>query len=89
MQFVDEKSREIMASYTPDNPIYHSSGYTLNMPLGLQGYPGWERDRPELLQSLYAERDSLGIVVEDDLFQEPVEDEEEDMKSVFDGLDEE
>lgn len=83
MQVHDEKSQEVLLGYVPDNPVVGKHGYTLNMPLGLQDYPGWQAHQPELIQRIYAERDSLGIVIEDDLWNEPVD---EPTGSPFDEL---
>lgn len=85
MQIHDVESQERFMSYVPANPIVGEHGYTLNMPLGLQDYPGWQNHQPELIQRIYTERDSLGIVVKDDFWSEPVN---EPTGSPFDELDE-
>jgi hypothetical protein len=77
---------EGFANAIPDNPIMHRSGYTLNMPLGLQNYPGWQHDEPEAVAAIIAARKELGIVIADDLLQEPGE--VEAIGSPWDVLDE-
>lgn len=69
--WIDREDAQALIEGTPENPIYHSSGYTVNMPLGLQGIPGWTHEFPEIVADILKTRDLLGIVIEDDLLSEP------------------
>lgn len=55
----------------PDDVVTDiETGYALNMPLGPQDYPGWQLDRPEVIQRLMRLREEAGIVISDDMFVE-------------------
>ena len=44
------------------------SGYAINMPLGPQDYPGWQKDKPEVVERLLELRKTWQIRVPDDEF---------------------
>lgn len=51
----------------PDEVIVDpETGYTVNMPLGPQDYPGWQNDKPEVVQRIMEMRKERSIVVADD-----------------------
>lgn len=47
------------------------TGYAVNIPLGYQGYPGWQHDQPEVIQRIQLLRRELGIIIDDDHFIQP------------------
>jgi hypothetical protein len=47
------------------------TGYAVNIPLGYQGYPGWQHDHPEVIQRIQLLRRELGIIIDDDHFIQP------------------
>ena len=51
----------------PDEVIIdQASGYAVNVPLGYQGYPGWQHDYPDVIAHIYAARKELQILIVDD-----------------------
>lgn len=48
--------------------IDFETGYAIDLPLGPQGYPGWQDDMPQVIARIRKLREDLGIVVEDDEF---------------------
>ena len=44
------------------------TGYSINVPLGPQTYPDWDKHNPELYERIKQARKELGIVIEDDMF---------------------
>lgn len=51
-----------------NNYVDPVSGYAVNMPLGPQDYPGWQEDRPDVVEQITGIRRLNEIVVPDDEF---------------------
>ena len=50
-----------------DLPIIDKkSGFAINRPLGLQGWPGWWNECPDIKERILETRKMFGIVVADD-----------------------
>lgn len=49
----------------PDEVILDESGYSVNIAVSLQGYPGWWNDDPETYARIKATRERLGITIDD------------------------
>jgi hypothetical protein len=47
------------------------TGYAVNIPLGYQGYPGWQHDHPEIIGRIQLLRRELGVRIDDDHFLQP------------------
>ncbi len=47
------------------------TGYAINVPLGYQGYPGWQTENPEIIARIYSLRTANGIIVVNDFFVAP------------------
>jgi hypothetical protein len=47
------------------------TGYAINYPLGWQDYPGWQLDRPEIIDRINQMRVQMGIYVANDFFTIP------------------
>lgn len=47
------------------------SGYAINMPLGPQDYPGWQNDKPEVVERILELRQTWQVLVPDDQFADP------------------
>lgn len=51
----------------PDEVIIDkATGYAVNIPLGYQGYPGWQHDFPDVVARIYEARKELQILIVDD-----------------------
>lgn len=46
------------------------TGYSINIPLGWQDYPGWQNDRPEVVERINAIRAANRIYVANDFWME-------------------
>lgn len=47
------------------------TGYAINVPLGYQGYPGWQTENPDIIARIYSLRTANGIIVVNDFFVSP------------------
>lgn len=47
------------------------TGYAINLPLGPQDYPGWQDDRPDVVERIRRLRHELEVSVRDDEFRDP------------------
>lgn len=54
-----------------DPIIDFETGYAINLPLGWQDYPGWQNDRPDVVERINALRVASGIYVANDFWMEP------------------
>lgn len=58
--------------HLPEEVIWDlQSGYAINVPLGWQDYPGWQLDKPDVIERIQLMRLQSGILMRDDFFMTP------------------
>lgn len=55
----------------PEAIVDIETGYAINLPLGWQDYPGWQLDRPEVVERINKLRVEMSVYVANDFFSVP------------------